>query len=164
MSATKDLSPVKLSVSVMTRLTPQQAKRLDKVKTAKPAVASRAAAVRRLIDLLTDADLEEVAVRATQEGVGAAPTDKELSVATRLLAAVEARTVAYNELAKQVRAVGVQNNQLVKLARHMTTFGREGHIPADQVMAFDLTIQTQVLPRMVELSRVDQMMTRNWKR
>lgn len=111
----------KYDTAVFTRVTTKQAQRLAEVQAMEPALPSRADAVRRLIDSLEDDDL----VRAdAAEGKEALAGDD----VAEIVAALQERTRAYNELIKQVHAIGVNVNQLARLG-HQMNLGAPGTIP-----------------------------------
>ncbi|WP_240371973.1 hypothetical protein [Brevibacterium zhoupengii] len=115
----------KYVAEVFTRMTAVQAQRLAEVQSMTPALPSRADAVRRLLDTLDDDDLGHA---DAAEGKEALSRDDVATIVT----ALEDRTRAYNELTKQVHAIAVNYNQLVKLG-HQINLGATGTIPTEAV-------------------------------
>lgn len=123
-----------------------QVARIDEVQDLE-SLPSRSDALRLIIDLLTDDDLPRV---DAAEGKEAIPPEDVAAV----MEALEARTRAYSELAKQVRAIGTQNNQLVKLGHQAVKYGKDGVIPVEAVQNFDRRI-TDVLEHLSMLAGDD---------
>ncbi|WP_193072443.1 hypothetical protein [Brevibacterium sp. FME37] len=118
-------STSKYVAEVFTRLTSKQAQRLAAVQAMEPALPSRPDAVRRLIEALDDDDLDRADAAEGKEALSGNDVDT-------IVAAMEDRTRAYNELTKQVHAIGVSCNQLVKLG-HQINLGAAGTIPTEAV-------------------------------
>lgn len=118
-------STSKYVAEVFTRLTSKQVQRLAVVQSMEPALPSRPDAVRRLIEALDDDDLDRT---DAAEGKEALSGDDVAAI----VAALEDRTRAYNELSKQVHAIGVNCNQLVKLSQQIN-LGASGTIPTEAV-------------------------------
>ena len=116
-------------VSIAARITVEQAQRLDEVQSAKPALSSRSAAIGRLIDKMTDEDLEALDAAEGKEIVFSA------DAAADLLAALDARTRSYNDLAKQISPIGNNLNQLVRLGHQMAIYGKDGEITVEAINA-----------------------------
>lgn len=115
-------------VSIAARITVSQAQRLDEVQALEPALSNRSATIGRLIDMVTDEDLE--VLHDAAEG-------KELvlsaDVVATILEALADRTRAYNTVAKQVRAIGNNLNQLVRLGNQMSIYGKQGEITLEAI-------------------------------
>lgn len=126
----KDSAPKDTLVSFRPR--DDQVARIDEVQ-ALESLPSRSDALRRIIDLLTDEDLPRV---DAAEGKETIPPEDVAAV----MEALEERTRAYRELAKQVRAIGTQNNQLVKLGHQAVKYGKDGVIPVEAVQSLDRRI------------------------
>lgn len=115
------------SVAVMSRMTPAQAARLDEVKAMKPALGSRSEAVRRLVDMhMNDGVGTDDAAEGKEVVLGAA-------AAADLVRALDARTREYNELARQVSAVGNLLNQIARVGNQMVKYDRKGYIAPDAI-------------------------------
>lgn len=125
----KTSSDASLTVAVLARITPEQALHLDAMVDADGALASRPAAIRTLIDAarLTPPDAAEGKEVSASAGVLAA-ADLD-----RLIAAIDARTAAYNALAKQVRSAGTLANTLCRLGHQIVSYGRHSQIPVAAV-------------------------------
>ena len=119
-------------VLITVRVRADQAARIDEVQDLE-SLPSRSDAVRLIIDLLTDEDLPAVDAAGGKETI---PPEDVAAV----MEALQARTRAYSELAKQVRAIGTQNNQLVKLGHQVVRYGKDGVIPVEAVQHFDRRI------------------------
>lgn len=122
-------------IQVLSRMTVEQAKRLDEVRAMKPALKGRAAAVRRLIDALGDDDIAQSATDAD------AAEGKEVILhrddVVAVLRALQERTRAYSDLARQVHTIGNNFNQLTKLGHQIVSYGYDGVIPEAAVRAID---------------------------
>lgn len=116
-------------VSIAARITVVQAQRLDEVQSAEPALLNRSAAVGRLIDMLTAADFDALDAAEGKEVVFSA------DVVATVLEALAERTRSYNEVSKQIRAVGNNLNQLVRLGNQVALYGKEGKIAIEAVHA-----------------------------
>ncbi|WP_154402700.1 hypothetical protein [Nocardioides speluncae] len=149
MSAAKEQVRAAKSAVVAARLTPEQADRLDEVRAEEPALPTRSAAVRRLIDRLGEADGSTGGSTGDDSGRQISPDD-----VAAVLAALDARTRAYNEMAKQLRAIGTQNNELVKLGHQQVRFGRLGVIPVEAVQHVERRVASG-LDHLVELAEQD---------
>lgn len=134
-------------VLVTVRVRSDQAALIDEVQ-ALESLPSRSSALRRIIDLVTDEDLPTQVDAA--EGKEILPPE-DVAV---IMEALEARTRAYSELAKQVRAIGTQNNELVKLGHQAVKYGKDGVIPVEAVQNFDRRI-TDVLEHLAMLAGDD---------
>ncbi|GAA1769049.1 hypothetical protein [Nostocoides vanveenii] len=115
------------AVAVLVRMTPEQAARLDEVQAMGSPLCSRAAAVRRLIDSLDDDDLAPSVAASSAPPVPVLHPD--------VVAALECRTEAYNEIGRQVRAAGHNLNTMTRLSHQIATYGRGDAIPAEAVAA-----------------------------
>lgn len=133
-------------VAVFTRVTLAQAVVLDQVQFGDPSLSSRPDAIRHLIDTaaITLAD-----TAAGKETPSLAPADLD-----RIIAAVDARTRAYNDLAKQVRSVGHLANTLAKLGHQAVTYGRHTTIPVQAVEGVSRGVQ-QALALLTVLAHQD---------
>lgn len=120
-------------IQVLSRMTVEQAKRLDEVRAMKPALTGRAAAVRRLIDALGDDDIAQSATDAAEGKEVVLHRDDVVAV----LSALQERTRAYSDLARQVHAIGNNFNQLTKLGHQIVSYGYDGVIPVEAVGAID---------------------------
>lgn len=120
-------------VSVAARITVDQAQRLDEVQLVEPVLSSRSAAIGRLIDMMTDEDLEAFDAAAGKEN-DSSNVFRDID-AGKILAALNDRTCAYNELAKQVRPVGNNLNQLVRLGHQVALYGKDGEIAVESIHA-----------------------------
>lgn len=116
-------------VSIAARITEAQAQRLDEVQFAEPAVASRSAAVGRLIDMLTEDSFNEYDAAEGKEYV------LDAAAAAVIGERLSERTKAYNEVAKQIRAIGNNLNQLVRLGHQIEIYGKDGGIAIEAVDA-----------------------------
>lgn len=122
--------------TVLTRMTSGDAARLDEVAAMEPVLANRPAAVRRLIEWLDDDDLSAGDAAEGKEGHSYLHPDDVAAV----LAALSARTRAYSELAKQVRALGTNLNQLTKLGHKIAKYANAGMIPTAAVDRLHRTV------------------------
>lgn len=113
-------------VSIAARITVAQAQRLDEVQSMEPVLSNRSATIGRLIDMLQDDDLDSFPDAAEGKEVVFSA-----DVVTAVLEALDARTRAYNNVAKQVRAIGNNLNQLVRLGHQMAAYGKDGVIPLE---------------------------------
>lgn len=118
----------KLKVGVLTRMEQRHAARLDEVAAMEPALPNRPAAVRRLIELLDDGLVTGDAAEGKEDLAYLHPDD-----VAAVLAALNARTRAYSELVKQVRALGTNLNQLTKLGHKIAKYANAGMIPTAAV-------------------------------
>ena len=131
---------------ITVRLRADQAARIDEVQDLE-SLPSRSDALRLIIDLLTDDDLPRV---DAAEGKETIPPEDVAAV----MEALEARTRAHSELSRQIRAIGTQNNQLVKLGHQAVKYGKDGVIPVEAVQNFDRRI-TDVLEHLSMLAGDD---------
>lgn len=118
------VDPHPKTVSVLTRLSGEQADALDQMLLTDPSLPSRPAVIRHLIEAATDAP--SVAAETGTLSLSSEDVD-------RLIAAIDARTRAYNQVAKQVRALGHLTNTLTKLAHQGVTYGRDVVVPTQAV-------------------------------
>lgn len=114
-------------VSIAARITARQAQQLDEVQAAVPPLKSRSAAIGRLIDLSIRDDFRAADAAEGKEVHLDAASVELLRESLRL------RTNSYNELAKQIRAVGHNLNQLVKLGQQAKIYGKSGAVVLDAV-------------------------------
>lgn len=118
-------------VSVAARITVDQAQRLDEVQLVEPVLSSRSAAIGRLIDMMTGEDLEAFDAAAGKEN-DSRNVCRDIDVG-KILAALEERTRAYNEVSKHLRAIGNNLNQLVRLGHQVALYGKSGGIAAKAI-------------------------------
>ena len=113
------------SVTVLVRLTEDQALRLDQVQQMSPALSSRPAAVRRLLDLMTEEE--------TEVGDAAAGKEPVVSAADAVLirASIKERTKSYNAAARQLSAIGSNMNQIARAENTLARSKVAGHVNQD---------------------------------
>lgn len=116
-----------------------------------PALPSRPAAVRRLIEWLDDDDLTPADAAEGKEDQPSLHPDDVAAV----LAALEARTRVYSELVKEVRAVGNNLNQLTRLGHQVARHGAGGAIPTAAVEGLGRTYD-ETLGRLATLAEQDE--------
>lgn len=114
-------------VSIAARITAEQAQRLDEVRRAEPVLPSVSAAIGRVIDMITEDDLDGFDAAEGKENV------IDAGSVAMVLEAMATRTRAYNDVAKQVRAVGNNLNQLVRLAHQVAIFDKGGEIATEAI-------------------------------
>ncbi len=128
------------------RVTDEQGEKLALIGKVAPEVKGTSAALARAIEIAFEAAVaaEEIApvelhaatsaVTGPDAGEAKEGLQSPSPEAAQIIAdALDRWTASYNELAKQVRAVGHQNNQLVKLGHQAVTHGRDAVIPMEAV-------------------------------
>src|SRR5690606_21781457 len=102
----------------------------------------------------SDAPLSSVTVGDTTPSPVGGAVARTVVDAVAVADALSQRTRSYSELVKQVRAIGHQHNQLVKLAHPGVTSGRGAVVPEGAVLALDAKLQL-VLDQLVALAAQD---------
>lgn len=151
----------KKTVQVGGRVTGEQAEKLEMLRTAEPELPNRSAAIARAIEVAfavtVDADVAATVPDAGEAKEGSGYLSPE---AAQIIAdALDRWTTSYNELAKQVRAVGHQNNQLVKLGHQAVTHGRDAVIPMEAVAHVGQVVERtldQLLQHAVHDAQIEQ--------
>lgn len=141
----------KYPVQVLTRMTEEQASRLDEVMRMGAPLKDRPSAVRRLIDSVGDDDVRTADAAEGKEAGAALAAEDVVAV----LAALDERTRAYSELAKQVRHVGHFLNTLTKLGHQIAKYGKAAAIPTAAI-AFAQRKVDGVLEQMSALAEQDE--------